>query len=572
MSNVDPAGAASVPDNPATLSARAVVSALVAAGVRDVVLAPGSRSAPLAYALHEAERIGWLRVIVRIDERSAGFVAVGIARHRPVAVVTTSGTAVANLHPAVLEASHSGLPVVVLSADRPHEVRGVGANQTTDQARLFGGAVRWHADIPAADDAATAARGVAATVTRAVVAATGVRSDHPGPVHLNIGFRPPLTPDASWVPGEQPEAIAVEGRLEIAPIRLDRGPRTVIVAGDGGAGATGPAGATGATSPAALADATGWPILAEPTSSLRGHPHALAAPSVLADVLAPEIERVVVLGRPTLSRAVTALLAREDLHIVVAGRGPQWVDVAGTASLVAGSVDVVGVPAPAEQQWLARCAVVSDRARAALDAALDGGRVTGPLAARELLGAGTGQGTIVLGSSMAIRDADLAAPVGQAFTGSPVIANRGLSGIDGTVSTAVGVALATDAPVRALLGDLTFQHDLGGLAIGPLERDVDVQLLVLNDDGGSIFATLEHGRPEYERVYTRMFGTPQGLGIADLAAGFGAAHMSVTDPEELAAALAEPVRGRSVVEVPLDSATARERGLDLVRAVREAAA
>lgn len=555
------------PDHPAALTARQVVLSLVSAGVRDVVIAPGSRSAPLAYALYSAEQAGWLTLHVRIDERSAGFVALGIARCRPAAVVTTSGTAVANLHPAVLEADHSHLPLVVLSTDRPHELRGVGANQTTTQVGMFTGAVRWQGEVPAADAAAAATTGVDAAVLRAVAAASGIRSGHPGPVHLNIAFRDPLTPASPWELSERPddEIVRADGPTTAVPAVLARGPRTVIVAGDGAGQAA-----------RELARASGWPVLAEPTSGARGTPQAVAAPRVLAELLGEQVQRVVVLGRPTLSRQISALLARDDVEVVVAGPGPDWVDVAGTASLVTRAVTVHEEAEPQERGWLQTWQRASKRAQTVLTE-LEAEPVGGPLVARAVLaGGGPGEvsevGAIVLGSSMSVREADLAAGVGRHFTPVPVLANRGLAGIDGTTSTATGVALATGAPVRALMGDLTFQHDVGGLARGPLEAQVDLQVIVLNDDGGSIFATLEHGRPELADIYPRIFGTPQGLDIAALAAGFGARHHRVTDVEALREVLAAPVRGRSVIEIPLNGAFARERALDLQARIRAGAA
>lgn len=556
------------PDHPAALTAREIVRSLVGAGVRDVVISPGSRSAPLAYALHAAEHAGWLTLHVHIDERSAAFVALGIARYRPAAVVTTSGTAVANLHPAVLEAHHSHLPLVVLSTDRPHELRGVGANQTTDQVGIFGTAVRWQGELPAAHTAAAAVTGVNAAVLRAVVAATGIRSAHPGPVHLNVAFRDPLTPAAGWEPGEAPAGGPVTGDdlTQTVPTLLPRGPRTVIVAGDG-------AGAAGLD----LAAASGWPVLAEPTSGVRTAPQAVAAPRVLTDVLGREVERVVVLGRPTLSRQISALLARSEVQVVVAGPGPDWVDVAGSASLVTRAVTVLDEPTAQERHWWARWQRASIRAEAVLEELVEsrqgplGGSSVARMVLRSAAHADTGAGgpaAVVLGSSMAVREADLAAGVGEGFPSVPVLANRGLAGIDGTISTATGVALATGGPVRALLGDLTFQHDVGGLARGRLEPEVDLQLVVLNDDGGSIFATLEHGQPELAEIYPRIFGTPQGLDLAALAAGFGATHHRVDTADHLRSLLGDPPRGRSVIEVPLDGDSARERALDLQAAIR----
>jgi hypothetical protein len=360
------------------LVARDVVRALVEAGVRDVVLAPGSRSAPLAHALHSAEGAGWLRITVRIDERVAGFVALGLSRagemaqaepappgtaaaaaplpatsanpftaadtpalgvvaaapppaaeRRPVAIVTTSGTAVANLHPAVLEADAAGIPLILLTADRPHELRGTGANQTTQQVGIFGPALRHAVDAPAGGPAG---RAIAQHVRRAVAAATGERTADPGPVQLNLGFREPLAPSRPWVPGPLPVTEpVVQSRGPATPYEIERGPRTVVIAGDG----AGPAARR-------LAEAGSWPLLAEPSSSARGGRCAVPAYRELLDLppLGGRIERVVVLGHPTLSRAVSRLLAREDVDVVVCAPTGRWPDAAGSGRIVAPDVRV----------------------------------------------------------------------------------------------------------------------------------------------------------------------------------------------------------------------------------------
>lgn len=519
-------------EHPAALAAREAVTALVARGVRDVVLAPGSRSAPLAYALAAADQAGWLAVHVRADERVAGFVALGIARERPAAVVTTSGTAVANLHPAVLEAHHSRLPLVVLSADRPHELRGVGANQTTDQPGIFGTAVRSAIDLPASDGDPV---GVRSAVTRSVAAATGRRGGPPGPAHVNIAFRDPLVPAVAWQPGRRPTASpeVLPSAAPPQPYLLGRDPRTVVVAGDGAGQAA-----------VDLAGAGAWPLLAEPSSGARHGPTAVPGYRGALATLADAVERVVVLGRPTLSRDISRLLAR-DIEIVVVDPVGDWVDVAGTATTV------VGVAAASGRQldpfWLRRWLDAGESAQAA---ALAGEELTGPRVVHALLAAEQPH-AVVLGSSLTVRHADLAAGAGPGFTGARVVANRGLAGIDGTISTATGLALATKEPVRAVVGDLTFLHDVGGLAHGLHEPEVDLQVFVLDDAGGGIFATLEHGAPEHADVYPRFFGTPQQLDIAALAAGFGAAHRRIGSTAELAEVLDEPVWGRSVVEIPL---------------------
>ncbi|WP_127132142.1 2-succinyl-5-enolpyruvyl-6-hydroxy-3-cyclohexene-1-carboxylic-acid synthase [Georgenia sp. SYP-B2076] len=556
---------------PSTATAHQLVTALVAHGVRDVVLAPGSRSAPLAYALQAAEDAGWLRLHVRVDERVAGFVALGLARApaedgraaaedggacRPVAVVTTSGTAVANLHPAVLEASHSGAPLVVLSADRPHELRGTGANQTTDQVGIFASATRYAVDLPAGAAGGSALDQV---VTRALAAARGLRSNDPGPVHLNVALRDPLAPAARWRPGRPPaprDVVAPAGRPAAEALR--RGPRTVVVAGDG----AGPRARQ-------LAEAAGWPLLAEPTSGARAGDHAIGPYRLLLSepALGGAIERVVLFGHPTLSRPVSTLLARPDVEVVVVAPRGLWTDVAGTAARVVGDVLPPAARVPADAAWLDRWRLADQAARAAIDKlVLDARRpLDGLLLARRVADAagrpGDGPDILVLGSSNTVRDLDLAAAPWDAAAAPTVLANRGLAGIDGTIATATGVALGTGRPVRAVMGDLTFLHDAGALLRGTLEREVDLQVVVLNDAGGGIFSTLEHGAPERAAQFERIFGTPQAVDLAQLATGYGARHVLVEDGEQLRALFAGAMRGRSVVEVRVDRSGLRaERG------------
>ncbi len=617
------------PGPPAVAAARVLVQALAALGVRDVVLAPGSRSAPLAYALADAARpegerpagAPALRLHVRIDERSAGFLALGLAKGsahppapgepapaapRPVAVVTTSGTAVANLHPAVLEAHHAGLPLVLLTADRPHELRGTGANQTTEQARLFGEAVRVAVDVPAPTGRAGEDRDLRRLVSRALAAATGARSGDPGPVHLDLAYRDPLVPDgAPWpapadaglshvatrhAPAEPaepatgavplvtaPAAVTDAAADATRPTRRSRGPvPTVVVAGDGAGAAA-----------RRLAEANGWPLLAEPSSGARQGPTAIAAYRLLLgdERLGRRVGRVVVLGRPTLSRPVHRLLARTDVEVVVvAPRGTEWPDADRNAAQV-----LLEVPARMRQGragapagWLDAWRAADAAAAAAVDALLDvpqdaprsrsGTRVTGPALARAVAAASLPADVLVVGASNPVRDLDL---VARWDTAPLVLANRGLAGIDGTVSTATGVALALPRRrVRAYLGDLTFLHDVGGLRRGPLEHGVALQLVVGNDDGGSVFATLEHGGPEHADVFERVFGTPHGVDLAALCAAYGVRHTRVVDAEGLLPALAAPGTGVSVVEVRVDRAQRRALGeriaADVTAAVRTA--
>lgn len=598
----------SVPPDPApsVRAARVLVQALAALGVRDVVLAPGSRSAPLAYAVADAARpdaerpagAPALRLHVRIDERDAGFLALGLAKGsahagergpgpaRPVAVVTTSGTAVANLHPAVLEAHHTGLPLVLLTADRPHELRGTGANQTTEQAGIFGGAVRLAVDVPAPTGRPGEDRDLRRTVARALAAATGARTGDPGPVHLDLAYRDPLAPGAApWPAASDAGLTHVVGRAQpadpVAPLTgavpvvvgdadgTARGSRrargavpTVVVAGDG----AGPAAVR-------LAEANGWPLLAEPSSGARQGDHAIGAYRLLlADRrLGGRVGRVVVLGRPTLTRPVQALLARPDVEVlVVAPRGTDWPDAARNASQVLLDVPPrmrqgrVGAPAGWLDAWRTADAAAQDVLVRLLDVPEDarrsrsGPRVTGWALARAVARASAPQDVLVVGSSNPVRDLDLVAR----WDAAPlVLANRGLAGIDGTVATATGVALALPhRRVRAYLGDLTFLHDVGGLLRGAGEAAADLQLVVANDDGGSVFTTLEHGEPGRADVFERVFGTPHGVDVAALCAAYGVRHTRVVDTEGLLPALAAPGTGTSVVEVRVDRAHRRALG------------
>ncbi len=550
--------------NASTAGARTLVDELVRAGLRDLVLAPGSRSAPLAFAAHEAAVAGRLTLHTRIDERTAGFLALGLARssHRPVAVVTTSGTATANLHPAVLEAHHSGVALVVLTADRPAALRGTGANQTTEQAGLYGGAVRLAADIPASapsphDPAREAAhlQALRALVARAAAAATGSRDAARGPVHLNLQFAEPLTPDTAdgW---STPVAGRPDGAPWLVPAEpapavesdLDGPERTVVIAGDD----AGP--------PArVLAEAYGWPLLAEPSSGSRTGTHAIRTYRLLLGDpdLAARVERVIVAGHPTLSRPVSRLLARADLEVVALappGRPyPDWADPGNAVSRVVRAALRPGdAPrtTPWLQEWWDRDATVSGRLDALLAAreTLAGHHVAGAVA--QALPAG---GLLVVGSSNPIRDLDLMVPRYPVGARRMVLANRGLAGIDGTLSTAVGAALGRPRSTRAfaLVGDVTFVHDLTGLVLGPDEPRPDLTVVVANDDGGSIFSSLEQGAPEHAASFERIFATPHGVDLGAYCAAVGVQHTRVGDRAALESALAADPRGIEVVEATI---------------------
>jgi len=540
--------------NPSTALARVLVDELVRGGVREAVLAPGSRSAPLALALSEADAGGRLRLHVRIDERSAAFLALGLAKASgvPVPVVTTSGTAVLNLHPAVAEAAQAGVPLLLLTADRPPELRGAGANQTVDQVKAFGD-LRWFVEV----GAPTARSGEVAYWRSMTCKALAAATHDAGPVHLNLAFREPLVPDGddTWTEplagraGSAPWTSVLAAAAPPRPVD-DLPDRTVVVLGDGDR--------QQADAAQQLAAARQWPVLAEPSSGAVPSDEALPAPDlVLAAGVLPTPDRVLVVGRPTLSRAVGRLIASTPAD-VVAGRG-RWPDPSRTAGRVRPAV-----PAPStstvDQQWIR---LWRDAAGAAQQAALDVLRchdgLSEPDVAFEILqAAARHRRPLVAGSSSPVRDLFLWGP-----PATRVYANRGAAGIDGTVSTAVGVALAT-GPTFALLGDLTFLHDANGLVLGPEEPRPDLTIVVTNNDGGGIFGTLEQAdAPGFERV----FGTPHGVDLSALCAATRTGYTRAATQDELRAVLAAP-DGLRVVEVRTDRAAA----VALHRAMRQAVA
>lgn len=541
-----------------TVLARVIVDELFRCGVRDAVLCPGSRNAPLAFALGDADTAGRIRLHVRTDERTAGFLALGlaVASGRPVPVAVTSGTAAANLHPAVLEASHSGVPVLAVTADRPPELVGTGASQTIAQAGLFGDAVRWAGEIDRAAGPRTRS-----AVGRAVAAATGRAGTPVGPVQVNLPFTEPLVPgpDDAAVPdgraGGRPWTDVAPVHRAAAPLPLDPRARTVVVAGSDGAGI----GGIGGIDDAVLGDV---PVVGEPSSPL--WPRAVRTGPWLAgrDDLRPD--QVVVVGRPTLHRDVARLLA-DPAVAVYAAAGPQgepWPDVPGTVRAV-GAVPALRPPAEFTAAWRDADAV----ATAELDRALDAGEGTAGLRLARAVVAAQPDGTqIVLGSSNPVRDVALgAAP----RTGLTVRANRGVAGIDGTVSTAVGAALVHGGPTVALLGDLTLLHDTTGLYLGPDEPRPDLTVVVLNDDGGGIFHLLEQGGPEHARAFERVFGTPTGVDLAALATAAGIGHTRSDGRfEDLTA---RPGQGIRLVEVRAGRGSLRDAHASLRRRVRDGA-
>ncbi|ERH16362.1 2-succinyl-5-enolpyruvyl-6-hydroxy-3-cyclohexene-1-carboxylic-acid synthase [Actinomyces graevenitzii F0530] len=590
-----------------------MVASLVEAGVKRVVISPGSRNAPLTYALADAAQAGYLQLRVVVDERSAAFVALGASRSdwlheglaRPAVAVMTSGSAVANAHPAVVEADAAGVPLIILSADRPHALVNTGASQTTVQTGIFGAATRYQADL--GDTSASGA--VANQVRRAVAAASGRLSLDPGPVHLNVRLAPPLAPAAPWqVPYLEPKTQwlrtckpLVEQLNEVTVsqvgyrLGLDPARRGVIVVGDNDD-------AQLAHYAAALAHAWGWPLLAEPTSLVRTNANAVAAYSALlaggdgsasgdGAQLSQEIEQLLVVGHPTLTRPISALLAREDIYQVVLTSRARWSDVSGCAAYVttleqalsslnipgggagagvsgdtgagAGAGVGVGKNAPSPlwlQRWLQagqqqlNATSVTKAARMALTTWQATSQYKTHSQSTAIHSDSLESSvTLMAASSMTIRYLDAGLPAGKQLKKmpGPVVANRGLAGIDGTISTAVGLAWASGQPVRVIIGDLAAAHDLTGLVKAVTENEVDLQVIVLDDHGGKIFSGLEYGASELSNYFLRFFTTAQQVDFAQAAAAFGAHVEVIDDVDGLQSLLSKPIAGRSLVHVKL---------------------
>ncbi|PPG38310.1 2-succinyl-5-enolpyruvyl-6-hydroxy-3-cyclohexene-1-carboxylic-acid synthase [Pseudoclavibacter sp. RFBA6] len=582
--------------NPATDFSLDFLAQLVQRGVTDLVVCPGSRSQALSLVAAELERVGAVRLHVRIDERSAGFFALGLAAEtgRAVPVITTSGTAVANLLPAMLEAFHATVPLVAVTADRPEELLGIGANQATTQPGIFGPNVPHEAvqaPVGAPDEAPLAERlAIRAADTR-------------GPLHLNLAFRDPLSvavPELDeWAAAAAPDDRAAADHDRAATgqgdaptdaadtfdIEAADWPRTLVIAG----AAAGPEAEK-------VAHEGGWPLIAEATSGSRYGRNLVLAYRQLLGATSPRpdlrdaIERVLVFGHPTLSREIPQLIARDDVHAVVVG--PTGGEPYNPAHAVAAHVDAVRVhpvpPADADARtesraWL-REWVLASRALVEADAEqtpapdIEASRssdtaVRGRFAKQELAVARTKvdrrmlaeavwsatwpHDRLVLGASTLIRSLD------AHVAGKPirVHANRGLAGIDGTIATTLGVAVGSQlgGPVsaqggvtRALIGDLTLLHDASSLLVGQGgEWAPRVQLIVGNDGGGTIFDDLEVARTAAVEAHTRVLYTPTRVDLEALATAYGWSYCRAETRADLQGALVSREHERILIDVPL---------------------
>ncbi|MBJ7382108.1 MAG: 2-succinyl-5-enolpyruvyl-6-hydroxy-3-cyclohexene-1-carboxylic-acid synthase [Acidimicrobiia bacterium] len=561
----DPAGTRGGEARDVTTSfARVLVDEWARGGVTDAVISPGSRSAPIALALAADARI---RIHVHQDERSAAFIALGIGRatNRPAVVLCTSGTAAANFHPAVLEAFHGGVPLIVATADRPPTKRGTGAPQTINQVGLYGDAVRWSVDSPPPTDVEGAEDSWRELGATSVIASI---SPIAGPVHLNLCFDEPLVPtgarlidggvrgnDEPWLsPTQEPESLEADQEEIVSAIakEISAHQRGVIIVGWGSE--------LRATSLNALARATGWPVLADPISNLRGTENevvaydALLRDQIFASAYLPTL--ALRFGALPSGRVLGEWLARVERVLAVDPAG-RWIDPARTNTevLIANAeASILAITTQVGQQrpslsWLSLWRESDALASAALKTVLDSTEVlSDSRIARDVVSTMPPSSSLLVASSMPVRDVESFAPARSDIS---ILANRGVNGIDGFVSTAIGYAIGSQSPTVALVGDLCFLHDTNAL-LGAAQREVDLVIVIVDNQGGAIFSFLPQAQiPE---SFETLFGTPHSVDIALLCAAHGVSATEVGLPEEVAPALARAIAdgGLSVVLLRTD--------------------
>ena len=500
--------------NTSTQLARNITRQLIENGVTDVVLSPGSRNAPLSIALFLAEQKDLIKLHVRTDERTGGFFALGIAKasSRPVAVVCTSGTAVANYHPAVLEAHHCQVPLMVITADRPERLRQSGANQTTLQAKIFGEATPFALDISDPDY----------NLSEAFDALLN------GPIHLNVQFDEPLLPDdeAEWLRETVPGKVAQSARPKLRNVMITESRGVVVVGHDRGG--------IGVKEISDFSQSIGWPLVSEDPLSF---PSSVAHASLfltsfkIRQALQPEV--VIVIGRTTLSRSMNALIKSAKREIAIDPR-IAMIDINRNADQIFLAIPSVTRNNELDDAWPQLWNSYAHETSTLVEDLPDWSEASIARTVARLL---PDESTLFVSSSRPIRDLDgFAASRGNIET----FANRGLAGIDGNISTALGIASQRSSTV-AILGDLSFLHDATGL-IGA--GDINLRLLIVNNDGGGIFSTLpQRNAPGFEKL----FGTPHGLDPAMISASMGIRSKTITSIDELQRELLEPVIGLSVV-------------------------
>jgi 2-succinyl-5-enolpyruvyl-6-hydroxy-3-cyclohexene-1-carboxylate synthase len=513
-----------------TSLARVIVRQIIEAGITDVVISPGSRNAPLSFAFFAASQKGLIKLHSRIDERTAAFFALGLAKAsgRAVPIVCTSGTAVANYHPAVLEAHHTNTPLLVLTADRPARLRKTGANQTTEQARIFGKSVRYFADISGA----------------VFPMELPLYSLANGPVHLNIQFEEPLAADSdsSWLDEitVAPRTIKSTKTPSSLKVKSERG---VLVVGHDRGGFT-------VEEVNAFADQLGWPLVSEDPLSLKNaisHASLFLGSTAISKELTPKT--VIVIGRTTLSRSINTFIAAADKQIVIDSR-IATVDTDRYADKRFTQIPTLESNS-ADQEWLEKWKKFSERTSNELEKVTQWSE---PVLARTVASHIKNGTTLFVSSSRPVRDIEAFA---TARSGIETFANRGLAGIDGNISTAMGIATARTSTI-AVLGDLSFLHDLTGLIHGDKPN---LLILVVDNNGGGIFSTLAHrGSDGFESI----FGTPHNLDLSAIATTLNIKTSSIKSVSQLEKELSQPIEGIRVVVAQMPD---RESNADLLKQV-----
>ena len=513
-----------------TSLARVIVRQIIEAGITDVVISPGSRNAPLSFAFFAASQKGLIKLHSRIDERTAAFFALGLAKAsgRAVPIVCTSGTAVANYHPAVLEAHHTNTPLLVLTADRPARLRKTGANQTTEQARIFGKSVRYFADISGA----------------VFPMELPLYSLANGPVHLNIQFEEPLAADSdsSWLDEitVAPRTIKSTKTPSSLKVKSERG---VLVVGHDRGGFT-------VEEVNAFADQLGWPLVSEDPLSLKNviaHASLFLSSTAISKELTPKT--VIVFGRTTLSRSINTFIATADKQIVIDSR-IATVDTDRYADKRFTQIPTLESNS-ADQEWLEKWQKFSERTSKELEKVTQWSE---PILARTVASHLKNGTALFISSSRPVRDIEAFA---TARSGVETFANRGLAGIDGNISTAMGIATARTSTI-AVLGDLSFLHDLTGLIHGDKPN---LLILVVDNNGGGIFSTLAHrGSDGFESI----FGTPHNLDLSAIATSLNIKASSVNSVAQLEEELSQPIEGIRVVVAQMPD---RESNADLLKQV-----
>ena len=513
-----------------TSLARVIVRQIIEAGITDVVISPGSRNAPLSFAFFAASQKGLIKLHTRIDERTAAFFALGLAKAsgRAVPIVCTSGTAVANYHPAVLEAHHTNTPLLVLTADRPARLRKTGSNQTTEQARIFGKSVRYFADVSGA----------------VFPMELPIYSLASGPVHLNIQFKEPLAADSdsTWLDEitVAPRDIKSTKAPGVLRVKSERG---VLIVGHDRGGFT-------IAQVQKFVDQLGWPLISEDPLSLKGsvaHASLFLASTAIAKDFTPRT--VIVIGRTTLSRSINNLIASADKQVVIDSR-IATVDTDRNADKRFTQIPILESN-EADSEWLEKWQKFSERCTKELEKITEWSE---PVLARTVAATIKNGTTLFVSSSRPVRDIEAFA---TARSGVETFANRGLAGIDGNISTAMGIATARSATI-AVLGDLSFLHDLTGLIHS---EKPNLLMLVVDNNGGGIFSTLTHrGSDGFESI----FGTPHNLDLAAIASALNIKTNTINSVDQLNKELAQPIDGVRIVIAQMPD---RESNADLLKQV-----